>query len=254
MLSLYNLNIMHGRNSKNAIIPPFFGRKRIQDNLKKIADNIKENNPDIVTLQEIDQGSILSGSFDQFDWLNSNLNYSYKYFAPSCSITFFGKKMFVSGNAIFSRYPLEQCKSHIFDFTFPTDRMGFVSADVKLPNNKLVTVISAHLVYLDWIRHNPRLQELDVIKKVINEKRNSFIISGDLNCDYVGRESSVRDFVKQLNLKVYDSSSRDLSTYPSWNPTKRIDWILASKDLEFYSYKVVKEKISDHLGVIAVVQ
>jgi endonuclease/exonuclease/phosphatase family metal-dependent hydrolase len=32
---------------------------------------------------------------------------------------------------------------------------------------------------------------------------------------------------------------------------KRIDWILISADLEFISYKVLPEAVSDHHGVVA---
>ena len=250
-LSLFNLNIMHGRNKRSAVFPPFVSRGKIQVNLQKIVECIKTHNPDIVTLQEVDQGSVLSGGFNQFEWLGERLEYPYRYFAPSCSARLFGKDIFVSGNAIFSRYPLENRESHCFDFSFPTDRMGFVVADVKLPEGKTISVASVHLVYLDWTRRHPRAHQLKLVERVIAARKNSAIISGDLNCGLLGTENSLRTFVKRLNLRAYEPDSKNSDTYPSWDAHQRIDWILTSKDLEFVSYKKIEDKISDHLAVFA---
>ena len=72
-----------------------------------------------------------------------------------------------------------------------------------------------------------------------------------MNCDLLGAEKSLKFFVDQLNLKVCDPENQNLNTYPSWNPNKRIDWILLSKDLNFISYKTVGTIVSDHLAVFA---
>ncbi|MDP3741028.1 MAG: endonuclease/exonuclease/phosphatase family protein [bacterium] len=249
--SILDLNIMHGRNSRSPIFPPRFSRQKIENNLKKIVDVIQGYNPEIVTLQEVDQASVLSGDFNQFDLLDKNLNYSYKYFSPSCSIIFWGKKIFVSGNAIFSKYPLENCQSYNFDFSFPTERKGFIIADAKLPQDQTLTIASVHLVWIDWMRSNSRVCQLDLVTRVLAERKNPTVIAGDMNCNFLGKETSLRSFVNQLNLKVYDPENKDLNTSPSWNPYKRIDWILASKEIDFISYKTIANRVSDHLAVFA---
>ena len=66
-LSILNLNTMHGRNSRSPIFPPIAGRKMVQNNLRKITKLISDYSPDVVTLQEVDEYSILSGGFNQFD-------------------------------------------------------------------------------------------------------------------------------------------------------------------------------------------
>ena len=251
--SIFNLNIMHGRNRRSATFPPRLPRKEIQANLQKIADLVHERKPDIVTLQEVDESSMLSGSFNQFEWLAARLEYSHKYFAPSCSISFFGKPLFITGNAIFSRYPLENCESYKFDVTFPTDRMGFVIADAKLPEGKTVAVASVHLVYLDWLKRNSRETELQLLEKAIRARDGSAIVAGDFNCDYLGLEDSLRSFVERLNLRVYQANAKDMATTPSWGPTRRIDWVLGSKNVQFGDYRTLDAKISDHLPVFATI-
>lgn len=250
-LSLLNLNIMHGRNTKSPIFPLAINYQQIQNNLQKIAKLISENNPDIVTLQEVDQCSVLSGSFNQFDYLSQRLTYAYKFFSPSCSVSFLGKNIFVSGTAIFSKYQLENCKYFNFDFSFPTERKGFVVADLKIPQSQTITIASVHLVWTDWMRFNSRSRQLNLVRRIIAKRNNATIVAGDMNCDFLGKEKSLRSFVDQLGLMVYDPENKNLSTYPSWCPQKRIDWILCSKEANFVSYQVVPDEVSDHLAIFA---
>lgn len=245
---------MHGRNTKSPIFPPAVNRKQIQDNLEKISELIKKYNPDIVTLQEVDQYSVLSGGFDQFAYLKEKLKYPYKFFAPSCSVIIFGKRIFVSGNAIFSRYPLENCKSFNFNFSFPTERQGFVVADLKLPENKTHTIFSVHLVWLDLMRLSSkfsRAHQLNLVEKVILERKNPVIVAGDMNCDFLGKEKSLKFFTDQIGLRVYNPENKNLNTHPSWSSKKRIDWILCSKNINFTSHQTISDRVSDHLAVFA---
>ena len=236
---------MHGRNRKSPVFPPKLSKHEIQRNLAKIATYINQHNPDIVTLQEIDEKSILSGNFNQFEFIDKQLNYPYKYFVPSCSI----KNIFVSGNGILSKYPLKNCESFKFNFTFPTDRMGFIVTDVTLPG-KIVTIFNLHLVYLDWLKHNSRKLELDFVEKIAKQKENDLIFSGDFNCEFLGKENSLRNFIENLNLQIYEPKEHNFETSPSWKPKKRIDWILISRNLKFTSYTTFSERLSDHLPLM----
>ena len=202
-------------------------------------------------IQEVDQASVLSGNFNQFDFLDAKLQYPYKYFSPNCSVVFLAKSIFVSGTAIFSRYPLENCESFDFSFSFPTERKGFVIADAVLPQGQTLTIISLHLVWLDWMRFNSRSHQLRLTQRVLAARKNSTIIAGDMNCDFLGKEQTLRSFVNQLDLRVYEPENKNLNTHPSWQPDKRIDWILTSKEMRFISYKTIKNRISDHLAIFA---
>ncbi|OGZ06901.1 MAG: hypothetical protein A2942_00345 [Candidatus Lloydbacteria bacterium RIFCSPLOWO2_01_FULL_50_20] len=244
---LFNLNIMHGRNRKSALWPLAVDRDEIEQNLKNICECVHTYNPDFVALQEIDRTSILSGGINQFEFLNKRLRYPYRFFAPSCSIG----SLFVSGNTLFSKYPLVNCESFQFAPAFPTDRMGFVIADATLPNGTLVSIASIHLVYLDWLRLDSRGQELLLVEKVTAARKGNIVLAGDFNCDLVGNEPSLRNFIEKLDLQAYRPLSNDSATYPSWNPIRRIDWILASKNLNFISYKTLHNKISDHFAILA---
>lgn len=250
-ISVLNLNIMHGRNRKSAIFPLKVAREKVQFNLKKIADLIREQNPEIVTLQEVDEFSMLSGRFNQLDFLAANLDYPYKYFAPSCSVTLLGRGIYISGNAIFSKYELINCQSFCFDFSFPVDRMGFVVADAKVSDTETITIVSVHLVPYDWIRYKSREHELKQVEKALIGKLNPMIISGDMNCNVLDKEDSLSSFVSRLGLKVFEPENEALNTHPSRKPSKRIDWILPTKEIRIASYSTLPNQVSDHLAIIA---
>ncbi len=46
----------------------------------------------------------------------------------------------------------------------------------------------------------------------------------------------------------------DQPTFPAASPARRLDWILASPELEFVTYRPVEAYLSDHLGVVAEVR
>jgi endonuclease/exonuclease/phosphatase family metal-dependent hydrolase len=227
-------------------------QEEIKRNLDKIVALVQKNKPDIITFQEVDEGSVLSGSFNQFEWLAKKIQYPHKYFAPSCAIRCLGKPIFVSGNAIFSRHPLQNCESYKFAPSFPTDRMGFVVARVELPDARHITVVSAHLVYLDWTRRNSRATQLQLLQNVLATKP-SVIVAGDFNCDYSSKENLLLKFGERLGVQAFDPNNASLATYPSWSPKKRIDWILASKGCKFESYRTLEHRVSDHLAVFTTI-
>ncbi|WP_221894641.1 hypothetical protein [Bathymodiolus japonicus methanotrophic gill symbiont] len=53
-------------------------------------------------------------------------------------------------------------------------------------------------------------------------------------------------------LKVYQPQADNLPTYS--NGDSRLDWILISSELKFVSYKVLPDKLSDHLMLVAEIQ
>jgi endonuclease/exonuclease/phosphatase family metal-dependent hydrolase len=85
-------------------------KQEVQNNLEKIAECIRTHNPDIVALQEVDEYSVLSGGFDQYEFLKEKTGYQYGFFAASCAV----RGIFQSGQALLSKYPLHNCDGHKF--------------------------------------------------------------------------------------------------------------------------------------------
>ena len=76
------------------------------------------------------------------------------------------------------------------------------------------------------------------------------IVAGDLNGEWKKEGSAVRVLAERFGLLPYRPEAEDLGTYKSVTG-KRLDWILVSPDLNFVSYRVVPEVLSDHLAVVA---
>lgn len=55
---------------------------------------------------------------------------------------------------------------------------------------------------------------------------------------------------RELRIAAVENSPFPL-TFPSSNPTKAIDWILLSSDLEVVRYLVPRVPLSDHLPVVS---
>lgn len=78
------------------------------------------------------------------------------------------------------------------------------------------------------------------------------IVMGDFNTDWSHEGSAVRLITRELALNAYSPESQGLETFP-WSG-KRLDWILLSGELQFSSYRVVADVLSDHRGVVAEVR
>jgi endonuclease/exonuclease/phosphatase family metal-dependent hydrolase len=72
---------------------------------------------------------------------------------------------------------------------------------------------------------------------------------GDLNCSGLRGWSVVRKLTRELDL----SSPAPIPTYPTWRPTRHIDWILISNELKMQDFHVVPHEVSDHLALAAAV-
>ena len=72
---------------------------------------------------------------------------------------------------------------------------------------------------------------------------------GDFNCEWAGKEPTLRTLAQKLGLRSYRPEAGDMMTFPSLN--KRLDWILISPELEFVTYEALADVVSDHRGVVA---
>jgi endonuclease/exonuclease/phosphatase family metal-dependent hydrolase len=75
------------------------------------------------------------------------------------------------------------------------------------------------------------------------------VLMGDFNTDWQTEESSLKYLAENLNLMVFEPHAEGLSTYG--DKGARLDWILASPELEFTKYAVYPDIVSDHYAVAA---
>ena len=244
-LKVVSLNIAHGR--KDGINQLLLSGSTIRKNLDEIATVLGDSGADIVALQEADAPSRWSRNFDHIAMLAAQADYPAVVHTPHAR-----SWPFNYGTAILSRTAFTETINHTFEPSPPTLNKGFTLAQfVWRPHGEqqasvLLDVVSVHL---DFSRKQVRESQIRENTRVLEGRDNALIILGDFNSDWLADELVDRALANDNGLKGYRPDADDLGTYPSGN--KRLDWILISETLEFISYEVMPDMLSDHKAIIA---
>lgn len=239
-LKVMTLNIAHGKGSgPNQVLQK---SKTIKVNLDEIATVLRRERPAIVAIQEADGPSVWSSKVNQVSYLAKKAGYAYSVHAEHV------KGMKISyGTGLLSMPALREPLAVTFDASPPTFSKGFVVATVDWPGepNIKVDVVSVHL---DFLRESVRGRQVEDMIDRLSRCGRPLIIMGDFNCEWRSKESAVRTIAEKLNLKAYQPASPEMDTFPLLG--RRMDWILISTELEFVTYKVLSDVISDHYAVV----
>jgi endonuclease/exonuclease/phosphatase family metal-dependent hydrolase len=244
-LKVMSLNIAHGR--KDGINQLFLSGSTIRKNLDEIAAVLVQRDADIVALQEADAPSLWSGHFDHIALLAEQANY------PAAVHTAHARSwLFNYGTAILSHADFTETLNYTFEPSPPTLNKGFTLAQIvwqPYGEDQPAVLLDIVSVHLDFSRKQIRERQIREITQVLEGRDNPLIILGDFNSDWLADERVVRALANDNELKGYRPAADDLATYPPGN--KRLDWILVSDTLEFISYEVLPDVLSDHKAVLA---
>jgi len=239
-LRLMTLNMAHGRG--NDAYRLFQKGREVEVNLDDIAAVLRREDPDIVALQEADGPSIWSGMRDHVEYLAHKGGFPYSLRGEHVK----GMKLSY-GTALLSKIPLREPVSVTFHPSPPTLSKGFVAATVTWPGDPVVEidVISLHL---DFSRNSVRQRQMEDLIDILSSRNRISIVMGDFNCEWEARDSALHKLAEQCRLKGYCAGKAGMETFPLLG--KRFDWVLVSSDLEFSTYEVLEDQLSDHRGVI----
>ena len=235
------LNLAHGR--RDGFHQALQRRARIEANLAAVAVQIARVDPDLVALQEADGPSLWSGRFDHVRYLAEAAHLPYHLRGEHV------KWLSLSyGTALLSRLPLSDAASTRFAPSPPTPSKGFVIGAVGWPGHPdlVVDVVSLHL---DFARKRVREAQVGQLAEALAQRGRPAIVMGDFNCEWTARGSAVRKLAEARDLHAWEPEAPGLATFPSRGT--RLDWVLASRDLEFAEYWTVPEPLADHRGVVA---
>ncbi|VVB78978.1 Endonuclease/Exonuclease/phosphatase family protein [uncultured archaeon] len=255
-LKVMSLNLYHGRG----ICPPYLfkpivSRKKVRDNLREVSDMINHEGPDVILMQEAERYSILSGRFDHLSELSEISGYPY--FSGEDAKIDPENNFFLYGTAIISKYPVKNSLSYNFFDTIPFRGKGFTKGTINIPefHKHPIDFVSAHFVALHLFPKRARQKNAYSLVRTIHEetRKMPLIVGGDFNSEWNG-EKLLDKICTGLNINAYNPLEKGLETFPSRKPRKRIDWVFASPKLEFKDYYVLDRKVSDHLGVMAVLE
>ncbi len=214
---------------------------------EKIIAAIKKLNPDILTLIEVDTGSLRSHGKDEVKFFEEKLGM--KSFAEKVKYGVTGwLKLFhhtpilnKQANAIISKYKFSNVKYHVFHEG--TKRM-IIEVTVKCP--KPVTLLAAHLA----LGTKTRAAQIKELIGIVNKIKNPVILMGDFNTFNGVKE--LKQLIKKTHLQdmIKLNKKSKQFTEPAYHPSKRLDYILTSDKIKVKKYTTLDFHFSDHLPVM----
>ncbi len=242
-------NIAHGRGL--SLYQGFSSARRISKNLDRIAHIIRELQPDIVALQEIDASSHWNQHINLLDYLQSATDYPHS--IHGIHNRRLGRKPLAYGNAFLSKFPVKDWKVESFG-SRELGEKGFLEA-CFLVDEVEVDVINLHL---DFRSRRTRLEQVDRLLSSIHARSAADpyhlppIICGDFNTS----SRSSRDALHQLIERSADGEDyqyfpKKERTFPAHFPSRGLDFVLLAAPFEAVETEVVKSFASDHLPVLA---
>lgn len=235
--------------------------------LDDIVDFLKEQNADIVVLQEVfeSEDKKLPPHYRSIESLQAALHYPYSDFAPAVYDKFpWGGVL--NGNAVLSRFPITNRNVIFFDHDLdmenprsPFDPQFFPITPRNLQHVSLETTAGELNVFnlqgvwdLDGDNVSPQRQKMsDAILHAISGKQN-VIVAGDTNAKYTN--PVMRAIETQLTNVFGDSLETSFNMKRKDNPgyaTAVVDMIYADKNLGITSRLCPNIDISDHLPLVA---
>jgi endonuclease/exonuclease/phosphatase family metal-dependent hydrolase len=209
-------------------------------NLEALALDIEESGADVVALQEISRGWLVSGRVDMLEWLSQRLNMPY-YFGPSSGPFW--------GNAILSRYPIASAVNiPLPSEGLPLER-SFIAAILEI-NGRNFQVIAVHLHHVAD-DSDIRVEQVSALLSFYGNTART-VIMGDFNAEpndpeiKLMRAAGLRDVLLSIE-------PPPAYTFRSDDPFQRIDYIWVSPDLTWSEVSLTTGTASDHHGVIATV-
>lgn len=233
-LTVMSYNIKHGAGMDTVI------------NINRVADVIKSVDPDLVALQEVDNGVRRSYRTDEPAALAS-LTSMYSIFSQN--IPFQGGQY---GNAILSRDSVRAWQNVHLPSLYHGEQRGVLVATIP-GKAEPVTFLATHLDYRE--KNSERLLSVAILDSLAHISNNPFVIvAGDFNDT---PQSDVISRMRQNFHWVNQCSGQDtILTFPANKPNRQIDYIFyhakPGYSVECLSFKVIDEPIaSDHRPIVA---
>lgn len=233
ILRVLTFNIYHGATMQGDF------------DLDYIANVIRNADPDLVALQEVDFLTRRAKGYD----LATELGWRLK------MVPLFARAMFYDGGeygeAILSKHSFVTTRNVPLPFTGDREPRAAVEAITVLSSGDTVAFIGTHLDHTG--DDSDRILQARMINEVFAQSRYPSILAGDLNAV----PGSVPIGILE---EVWSSSyERDapVPTYPSGNPVKKIDYVMfrPADRWKVISREVIQDSVaSDHCAYLVILE
>lgn len=229
VIRVMSFNIRHGEGMDGQV------------SLQRVADVVRTAQADVVAMNEVDRRLPRSGLTDQAGRLAKMLGMQ-RAFEPNMRWYLLAEY----GNAILSKYPIKKVENHLLPRVGKNERRGVLVAELDVAGDR-VYVMATHLA----LTGEERIQQTEKIAEIAGGLDGPVILLGDLNAEPNTPE------VQALTTEFQDvlaGSGPEGKTFPSDNPSTRIDYILVRSVAGVRSARVIESLASDHRPVLAEVQ
>lgn len=215
--------------------------------MNAIANVIRQQQPDLVALQEVDVNTSRSGS---------TLHQAEELGKRTGMIAYFGKAIDYGGGAygvaILSKYPLSDMKNMALPTAEVTggEHRTLAMATITFPTGKKIVFASTHLDAQS--NDTNRVLQMNRIVELLKQEQLPVVIAGDFNA--VPGTPVINTLDSYLTRSCINACG---FTIPVVNPNKTIDFIAFAPADRFnvLAHQVIDEKYaSDHLPVRAVLK
>jgi endonuclease/exonuclease/phosphatase family metal-dependent hydrolase len=161
-------------------------------NLKAISNKIKEIDPDIIFLQEVDIKSKRTSNVDQAQFILNNTDLNYGYYASQWKSLFIPKNnigKINTGNLILSKYPLKEAKRYslvpiksqnlIMQYFYL--KRNFLVANLELNNHKIILITTHLSAFAQDETKSRQIKQVENFTNGLKQDKINFILAGDFN-------------------------------------------------------------------------
>ena len=200
--------------------------------LEGIAATIEAEDPDVVTLQEVERGWVFGGGADMATWLAHRLDMTVR-FAPAADHQF--------GNAVLARSELTDVVVHPLPYGDGPQNRSALATTLTTADGTALRVTSIHTQHRE--SNTPtRLAQLEALAEA-EPVVPPALLAGDLNAEPGWPE------IELLESAGWVASDSELLTSPADDPAYKIDWVFG-QGVTFATTTVSTTPYSDHRPVV----
>ena len=232
---LYNIRYGTGGNMNRFPLSGYVGRTG--KHLEEIIQFLKESDPDVMGLVEVDSGSYRSDKKNQAEEIADAMGHYHSY-----------KSKYQENHPLFTKIPIlnKQGNAFISKNSVTREQCHYVTRGVK----KLVMELELEnvvflLVHLALF-YKTRMGQLRELKQIIKNIDKPCIVAGDFNV--LTGQDELELFREAAGL--LEPHGGHAPTFPSWKPRMDLDFVFHTKGIKVIDLKVPPVQFSDHLPVI----
>lgn len=213
--------------------------------LRRIADVINRERPDLVGLQEVDRGVKRTEAKDEIAELATMTQ---MHFAFAHNLDYQGGHY---GVAILSRFPISRIDHRKYENRRVAERRGMLRVELDVHGSTLNFVTT----HLDYQYDDGRLFETEQLLSFLADIKGPLIVTGDFNDEPSG--SAYKLLLSRFeDVWMRSRAKGDGLSFPADKAVKRIDYIFTrpAPGVKAKRAWVVNTLASDHLPVVADVE